>query len=823
MHVQTKRTIRHHSDANKPYVRSTVQRHPATGDVSRNPSVGLERRERQGDKQAKATTKATPNPSADDNKENKVDQLHDDMLGGMAFPSDLSGLHEDDMDANRGELEPEASSATRGNHNPGTQNVPMMDVQPPVPAPTRSEAAPVMPASTHTTTGATTTQQHIKPAQQSSQRQLRTRASQPSSSASSAFIIPDKDEYSSSDDDDDSESDDESKKQKKHVTIKRKRNKSNKPAFSIALISDDPATIKEAMKLSDADEWKRAADAEMKALMRNNTWKLVERPDDRHVISCKWVLRKKYASDGSIAKYKARLVARGFQQAEGIDYDETFAPVGQYASLRVLLAISIVKDLRLYQFDVESAFLNGDLEHDIFMEQPDGYHDGSNRVCKLQKALYGLKQAAKQWNHAIHNRLIETGWRRSEKDVCLYVLGPGYAYLFLYVDDMVLAAKNKEIKEAFARSLQTSFTIKDMGMPKWLFNMSIEGCDIGVKMAQEKYINKILEKFKMSDAKPTTTPMVVNSSDRQVSDCHGQTDKDAHLPYQSLVGSLLWLANLSRPDIAYAVGKLCQRMSDYTRQDWKKAKRVVRYLINTKQDGVECDLRNKSTRQQYCLYGYADADWGSDPNDGRRSTTGYIFYLNTMPVVWSSKRQRTVALSTVEAEFYAICAATQEALYLQQLLQTMNIDVGTVIIYNDNVNAIRMATKERADTRCKHVDIKYMFVRECVANKKVEIRWIQSQYNIADILTKPLSPIKHQELAKRLRGSAAAYQNHGANAAVVVKQHQCHIVIIIINIIINRMALMDDGHRKRLQLRRRTTPCRRTKALGVVMPHQHLR
>jgi len=518
--------------------------------------------------------------------------------------------------------------------------------------------------------------------------------------------------------------------------------------ISASGLNDDPTTIEEAWSRSDGHEWKQATDKEYNSLLKNHTWSLVPRPQNENIITAKWVLHIKRTKTGAISTRKGRLTARGFQQRYGIDYDETFAPVGQYATLRTMIAVAMIRGMTLYQFDVESAFLNGTLQHTIYMEQPKGYNDGSGRVCKLNKAIYGLKQAAKEWNCAIHETLVSMGLEQSPKDPCLYFAKNGKAYMFLYVDDMVLAVLNPKDKDTFYKAVSVKYSVKDLGELSWLFNMNFERTSTSMFISQKLYTQKVIDKFGMKDAKQMQTPMMPMNSKFAVE--NGTQAKQQSVPYQSLVGALLWLANTTRPDIAFAVNKLCRKMSNYTFTDWKRAKRVVRYLLGTVQHGIKCSLSKQNTALK--LVGYVDADWASDTEQSRKSVTGYIFFLSGMPIAWCSKVQHTIALSSVEAEFMALAAAVQEAIYLVQLLTTMHIQVSVPVLWCDNQGAIKIATQRQANTRCKHVDIKYLFVRDHLVNGNIQLQWIQSEDNIADILTKPLIGAHYQRLAAMIRG-----------------------------------------------------------------------
>lgn len=523
----------------------------------------------------------------------------------------------------------------------------------------------------------------------------------------------------------------------------------------VMTMSVDPVTIDEAWSRPDGSKWKEATDREHQALLTNETWDLVVPPTDQKVISCKWVLRIKYNSDGTVNKYKARLVARGFQQKQGIDYEETFAPVGTFTSLRLLLAIAVKKDLKLYQFDVESAFLNGDLQHNIYMYQPSGYDDESGRVCKLKKALYGLKQASRSWNTSIHTTLLDMGFKHSQVDPCLYVhvSHDGGSYLFLYVDDMVLATNSESIKDMFYKSVSDAYKVKDMGELKWMLNMEVSRDSTGVVISQRSFIDKLLSQHNMDEARPVSTPMSTTpmQSTAEEQQSQSQHNEDvSELPYQSVVGSLLWLSNMTRPDISYATNKLCRKMSNYTYNEWKAAKRVLRYLSGTRDHGImfKQSIRTTTHDDDMCVVGYSDSNWGADGDD-RRSTSGYVFTVSGGPVSWTSRVQKTVALSSVEAEYMALSTATQEALHIKQLLESVEINVNGVVLYCDNQGAIKLAANAQYHPRTKHIDIRYHFIRQYVDSGVILLKWVDTKAMLADQFTKPLQG----EIFSRLSGT----------------------------------------------------------------------
>ena len=358
----------------------------------------------------------------------------------------------------------------------------------------------------------------------------------------------------------------------------------------IALVasSDEPSSFKRATSGENSDQWSKAIASEYESHIMNKTWSLVEYPQDTKVIGSMWRFKVKRDADGNIIKYKARLCARGDQQTNGIDYNETFAPTVRYTTLRVLLALACYHDLEVEQFDVVSAFLNADVQETIYMHQPEGYQQfdskGRKLVCKLNRALYGIKQAPRAWNVCVSDWLENYGFTQSRVDPGIYTnIVNGHLYvLAIYVDDCLLIGRGGSFVIDFKKDFSTEFKIEDLGPVSWLLGCSIERnrklrtlC-----IRQRQYIVDILEMFNMSDCISVGTPMTTKPP--QVDNPNDPIKDDASRPYAQLVGKLLYLANCTRPDIAAATSHLSRFMSKPTHSHWVQAKRVLRYSNGSK-------------------------------------------------------------------------------------------------------------------------------------------------------------------------------------------------------------------------------------------------
>ena len=514
-------------------------------------------------------------------------------------------------------------------------------------------------------------------------------------------------------------------------------------AALIATEMQEPNTLEEALSSEYAEQWQAAMDDEMSSLHANKTWTLESLPPGKTAIPVKWVYKIKHNKDGSIDRFKARLVAKGFRQKEFIDYNEVFAPVGKYATFRTLMALVTNDDMELHQLDIKTAFLQGYLDEDIYIEQPPGYTEGEDgMVCHLIKALYGLKQAPRAWHSRLHQELDSYGFKVSEADPGLYIYNDktDNIYLMVYVDDILIAAKDVATVIETKRKLQTSFEARDLGEAETYLGINItrDRENKTLKIDQERMIKEIVAKFGQEDAKTRATPL---STSIKLAKDEGEPLDTACYPYAQLVGSLMYLAVCTRPDISYAVGALARYMAKPTLVHWKEAIGVVRYLAGTTDYGITFGMRDDK------LIGYCDADYATD-TDTRRSTSGYVFTLYGGAITWQSKRQPTVAASTTEAEYMAAAAAVKEALWLRQLFKDFGLETGVVTIMADNQAAINILKNPISSLRSKHIDVVHHFARERVMRKEIEFKYIPTFEQVADVLTKALPDTKHTKCLK---------------------------------------------------------------------------
>jgi hypothetical protein len=441
-------------------------------------------------------------------------------------------------------------------------------------------------------------------------------------------------------------------------------------------------------------------------------------------------------------------VVKGFTQEYGVDYTETFAPVTKFSTLRALFSLVTFHDLELQQMDVVTAFLNGDLEEEIFMELPEGYQQ-KGMVYRVLKSLYGLKQSSRQWYQKLDNFLISLGFKRSAADPCLYIRNK--CWIAVYVDDLSIAGSLKEV-DLLKDYLQDKFKMKDLGDLKNFLGLEIRR-DRKKRLlwiSQTKYLEKILRDNQMEDCNRVSTPFPVNLQlDPLEKDSQGDyVGIIQHSEYRTLVGSLMWVASTTRADFAYEAGALARHSHAPGENHWTAVKHLLRYIKRTKDYRLVFGLQNQEKLQD--LEVYSDSDYAGDKSS-RKSTTGVIAILNGGAISWQSRLQRTVAQSTMEAEYVALSHGCKELLWLSKLmLDFTGTDHLPITLNSDNNAAQILAKNPENHEKAKHIDTKYHHIRDEVEKGRVILGKVNSVDNIADILTKPLARPAHQNLTAML-------------------------------------------------------------------------
>ena len=427
-----------------------------------------------------------------------------------------------------------------------------------------------------------------------------------------------------------------------------------------------------------------------------------------------------------------------------MDYEETFSHVARFETVRTLLALAAQLSWSVYQFDVKSAFLNGELEEEVYVSQPKGFiiSGKEEQVYKLNKALYGLKQAPRAWYAKIDSYFLQNGFERSKNEPTLYTKRQDKNFLFvcLYVDDMIYMGSSSSLIDEFQVCMKKEFEMTDLGLLNYFLGIEVKQVEAGVFISQRKYAMDLLKRFNMMNCKTVPTPMNTNEK-LQVDDGTGWVDEKL---FRSMVGGLIYLTH-TRPDIALSVGIVSRFMHSPSKHHFGAAKRIIRYVAGTVDLGIW--YYHVSS---FKLIGFTDSDWAGCIED-RKSTSGYMFSLGSGAISWSSKKQATTALSSSEAEYMVATSSACQAIWLRRVL----IDLGQeqfeeTEIYCDNKAAIALSKNPVYHGRTKHIDIRAHFIRDLVAEGTIILKYCGMDEQVADILTKPLPRNKHEYLSSLL-------------------------------------------------------------------------
>ena len=487
-------------------------------------------------------------------------------------------------------------------------------------------------------------------------------------------------------------------------------------------------------------EWQLAMAEEIAALERTGTWDLVPLPSHARPITCKWVYKIKTRSDGSLERYKARLVARGFQQEYGRDYDETFAPVAHMTTVRTLLAVASVRAWSISQLDVKNAFLNGELREEVYMRPPPGYLVPEGMVCRLRRSLYGLKQAPRAWFQRFASVIIAAGFSPSNHDPALFIhTSPrGRTLLLLYVDDMIITGDDSEYIAFVKARLSEQFLMSDLGPLRYFLGIEVSSTSDGIYLSQEKYIQDLARSC-LTDHRTVETPIELNLQLR-ATDGKPLTDPTR---YRHIVGSLVYLV-VTRPDISYAVYILSQFVSSPTHVHYSHLLRVLRYLRGTITRRL---FFPRSSSFQ--LQAYSDATWASDSD--RHSLSAYCICLGGSLIAWKTKKQTAVSRSSAEAELRAIALATAEVTWLRWLLEDFGVSVSMPTpLLSDSTSAINIARDPVKHELTKHIGVDAYYTRAQVQDDVIALRYVPSELQVADFFTKSQTRVQHRFFLSKL-------------------------------------------------------------------------
>ncbi|WZZ36046.1 hypothetical protein YC2023_019447 [Brassica napus] len=494
-----------------------------------------------------------------------------------------------------------------------------------------------------------------------------------------------------------------------------------------------PKTYEEAMK---HEEWRDSVGDEVGAMIKNDTWYETELPKGKKAVTSRLLFTIKYLANGKPERKKTRLVARGYTQVYGEDYLDTFAPVAKLHTIRILLSLAVNLEWDLWQMDVKNAFLQGELEDEVYMRPPPGMEDmvKPGNVLRLKKAIYGLKQSSRAWYHKLSTTLNGRGFVKSEADHTLFTLTSkqGIVVILIYVDDIIITGSDKEGIISTKVFLKSTFDIKDLGELKYFLGIEICRSKEGLFLSQRKYTLDLLNEAGKLGARVAKTPLEDGYKVLREGEIEDKPYADVK-HYRRMVGKLIYLT-ITRPDVCFAVNQVSQNMQAPKIHHWNMVERILRYLREAPGQGVWMGC-NKNTE----IVGYCDADWARDRVD-KRSTTGYCTFIGGNLVTWKSKKQKIVSCSSAEAEYRAMRKLTSELIWIRNLLQDFGIETSTPItMHCDNQAAIHIASNNVFHERTKHIEVDCHKVRQAVEQRIILPCYTRSEDQLADIFTKAAS------------------------------------------------------------------------------------
>ncbi|KAJ9567220.1 hypothetical protein OSB04_003186 [Centaurea solstitialis] len=587
------------------------------------------------------------------------------------------------------------------------------------------------------------------------------------------------------------------------VTTRSAKNVENLILFGGFLSEFEPSNVSQA--LTDPD-WVLAMQEELAEFERNKVWRLVARPWGKSIIGLKWIFRNKKDENDLIIWNKARLVAKGYRQQEGIDYDETFAPVARIEAIRIFLAYAAHKNMTVYQMDVKCAFLKGVLQEEVYVEQPEGFVDPRfpEHVYVLDKALYGLKQAPRAWYETLTDYLLGVGYKKSTIDPTLFLKRSGKDLIIvqIYVDDIIFASTKPAMCQEFENTMKSQFKMSMMGKLTFFLGLQVRQRPDGIFINQAKYVQDLLKRFDFGGSNSAATPMPRNF--QLNADTSGKpVDQKT---YRAIIGSLLYLTAssvtprshsvkkgferlqrvlvfgkklclrgaidccftvrtkiltsvgyyfcqimlkmkvvvTSRPDIVFSTGVCARFQCDPRDSHLSAVKRILRYLKGTPDFGL---WYPKDSGFQ--LIAYTDSDHAGCKLN-RKSTSGACQFLGDKLVSWSSRKQNCVSLSTAEAEYVVAACCCSQVLWMKTQLADFGYTMQRIPIYCDSKSAIQITANPVQHSRTKHIDIRYHFIKDHVEKGNVELYFVESDYQLADLFTKPFDEKRHFFLLSKL-------------------------------------------------------------------------
>lgn len=583
-------------------------------------------------------------------------------------------------------------------------------------------------------------------------------------------------------------------------------------AFQMSMdITDDlpdPKTLKAAQKQSDWPRWQKAIHSELDSLIARQVFgPITKTPPGEHLTGYKWTFIKKRNAKGETVRHKARLVAKGFTQIPGRDYDLTYSPVMDVTTYRYLINFAQRHQLVMHQMDIVTAYLYGYLDTEIYLEAPpelvervhhhcqgehpteetqplpedaftftdprvltatsqqispykdrkgtEAYPSNDKYRVKVLRSIYGLKQSGRTWYKKFQAEMLAMGFTNEDIAPCLFIKKEGQEFIVvaIYVDDLNLFGTSKITKDTI-QLLKDKFEMRDLGQTHFCLGLQFEHLQRGIFLHQSTYTKRVLKQFNMEHAKAVRSPMDLRSLEKEKDIFRKREENepilDSSKPYLSAIGALMYLANQTRPDISFAVSLLARHSKEPTIRHWNGVKRILKYLSGTIDTGIH--YPHGSDQE---LRGFADAGYLSDPGDAK-SQTGYVFQIGNSAISWKSSKQTLTTTSSNHSEIIALYEASRECLWLRNVMNHILESTGMhtldkpTIIYEDNRPCVQqIAAGYIKGDKTKHIAPKFFLTHE-LQGKKIDVQWIESENNCADILTKPLPPITHSKLTRQL-------------------------------------------------------------------------
>ena len=526
------------------------------------------------------------------------------------------------------------------------------------------------------------------------------------------------------------------------------------PESALRKVTDvyTPRTYQDAITCDDSSKWKTAIEDELNNLIEQHVFEIVKKPAAAKIIRTKWVFKVKSNEHGEVERFKGRLTAMGCSQIKGYNYSLTYSPTLRHATLRFVFWLIAENKMYVLVFDIKAAFLSARLQskNPIYMAIPQGLAEHLNKnlqgkVCRLIKSIYGLKQAPRAFNKKLTKALTGLGFKATISDACLFTRKTKKAFTIIavWVDDGIVASTSQTTVKEIITKLKDIFLLGKVEPLSYFLGMKIdykqrEGL---LRVSSERYITEVVKRFRTESCKPRSTPQSPGSRlDKPQGPIDERLEFQAQRTYRELVGSMLYISITSRPDIAYAVSRLTRYMQDFDKTHWSAALYLLGYLQHTKEKSLHFRHSGMLQREQTQIIGYTDASW-ADEKERSRSTTGFLIYLGKNLIHWGSKLQKTQALSTAEAEYMAATTGIQEIQHLKNILEELEIKEAKIpIIYCDNEAAVTiMQGNGTTKSRTKHMRLRYHYIRQYVSDEHLEMRWISTDQQRADLLTKAVS------------------------------------------------------------------------------------